>query len=72
MLDNALGTLLLPLTSFPLSAHPLDPAHISVTVNGAKVTGFRYDPVSNRIVFPQASVPAPGSRITAMYDPTCH
>jgi hypothetical protein len=71
MLDNALGTLLLPLTSFPLSAHPLDPAHISVTVNGAKVTAFRYDPTSNRIVFPQDSVPVPGSRITAMYEPAC-
>ena len=72
MLDDALGTLLLPLTSFPLSTHPLDPAKISVTVNGARVSAFRYDSGSNRLVFPQDSVPAPGSHITATYDPACN
>ena len=52
MLDNALGNLLQPLSSFPLSAHPRDPASIAVTVNGAAVSNFRYDAATNRIVFP--------------------
>jgi Abnormal spindle-like microcephaly-assoc'd, ASPM-SPD-2-Hydin len=72
MLDDALGTLLLPLTSFPLSARPQNPASIAVTVNGAAVTAFRYDPGSNRIVFPQDSVPPPGSHVTARYEPSCN
>ncbi len=72
MLDDALGTLLLPLTSFELSAVPRDPAQISVTVNGAPATGFRYDPASNRIVFPQSAAPPPGSHITASFEPTCN
>src|SRR2546425_1188983 len=72
MLDDALGTLLLPLTSFELSAVPRDPSQISVTVNGAPATGFRYDPASNRIVFPQSAVPPPGSHITATFDPACN
>jgi Abnormal spindle-like microcephaly-assoc'd, ASPM-SPD-2-Hydin len=71
MLDDALGTLLLPLTSFPLSTRPL-PSSIAVTVNGAPVTSFRYDPTSNRIVFPQDSIPPPGSHIAATYTPTCN
>jgi hypothetical protein len=72
MLDDALGTLLLPLTSFPLSARPRDPARMAVTVNGATTTNFRYDPTSNRVVFPQNAVPAPGSHISAQYEPACN
>jgi hypothetical protein len=71
MLESALGDLLLPLTSFPLSTHPRDPAAIAVTVNGAAVTNWSYDAATNRIVFPAASVPAPGSHITAQYQPAC-
>ena len=72
LLDDALGTLLLPLTSFPLSTHPQDAANISVTVNGARVSAFRYDAGTNRIVFPQDSVPPPGSHIAATYTPSCN
>ena len=72
MLDDALGTLLLPLTSFPLSAVPRDPAAIAVTVDGAATTNFRYDVGTNRIVFPQSAVPPPGSQITATFDPACN
>ena len=72
MLDDALGSLLLPLTSFALSAQPQDPSRISVTVNGAAVTNFRYDATTNRIVFPQSAVPPPGSRIIATYIPACN
>ena len=71
MLDGALGSLLQPLSSFPLSAHPKDPAAIQVTVNGAAVTNWTYDPVPNRIVFPQDAVPAPGSHVTARYVSAC-
>jgi len=59
-------------TSFELSAVPRDPAQISVTVNGAPATGFRYDPAANRIVFPQSAVPPPGSHITARFEPACN
>jgi hypothetical protein len=72
MLDDALGTLLLPLSSFPLSARPGNAAGIAVTVDGAARTDFRYDAGTNRIVFPQTAVPPPGSHITATYDPTCN
>ena len=72
MLDNALGNLLQPLSSFPLSAHPRDPASIAVTVNGAAVSNFRYDAATNRIVFPPSAIPPPGSHITATYDPACN
>jgi hypothetical protein len=72
LLDGALNDLLLPLTSFPLSAHPQDPAAIVVTVNGAQVTNWTYDASSNRIVFPKAFAPAPGSQITAKYEPACN
>jgi hypothetical protein len=71
MLENSLGNLLLPLTSFPLSARPRDPAAIVVTVDGAVVTTWSYDPSSNRIVFPPNAVPPPGSHITARYEPAC-
>ncbi|HUJ25538.1 MAG TPA: choice-of-anchor D domain-containing protein, partial [Myxococcales bacterium] len=71
MLDSALGGLLLPLTSFPLSARPRDASAIAVTVDGAAATGWTYDANSNRIVFPPASVPVPGSHITARYTPAC-
>ncbi len=71
MLENSLGNLLLPLTSFPLSAHPRDPSAIVVTVNGAVVTNWSYDAASNRIVFPADAVPPPGSHITAKYEPAC-
>jgi hypothetical protein len=70
-LENSLGDLLLPLTSFPLSAHPRDPAAIVVTVSGATATQWSYDAGSNRIVFPPAAVPPPGSHITARYEPAC-
>ncbi len=71
LLEDSLGGLLLPLTSFPLSAIPKDPAAIVVTVDGATVTTWTYDPASNRIVFPVAAVPPPGSHITARYEPAC-
>ena len=70
-LDHAVGDLMQPLASFPLGAHPRDPAQIRVTVNGAQMTGFSYDPRTNRIVFAQGSVPPPGSTINASYDPAC-
>jgi Abnormal spindle-like microcephaly-assoc'd, ASPM-SPD-2-Hydin len=72
MLDDALGSLLLPLTSFKLSAAPRDPAHIDVRVNGAPASGWSFDATTNRIVFTQGSVPPPGSQITAGFDPACH
>jgi hypothetical protein len=71
MLDAAVGNLMLPLTSFPLSQKPRDPTQIVVTVNGVVVTDWSYDPVGNRIVFPASDVPPPGSRITAKYQPAC-
>ncbi|MGZ6142886.1 MAG: hypothetical protein ACXWLM_06085, partial [Myxococcales bacterium] len=71
MLDSALGGLLQPLSSFPLSAHPRDPTQIQVTVNGAAATNWSYDPGANRIVFPQDAVPAPGSHVTARYVSAC-
>ena len=71
VLENAAGSLMLPLTSFPLSAHPKDPAAIVVAVNGATVTGWSYHAAANRIVFPQSAVPQPGSHITARYEPAC-
>ena len=71
VLENAAGSLLQPLSSFPLSSHPMDPAAIAVTVNGVATTNFSYDATTNRIVFPQGAIPAPGSHITAKYAPTC-
>jgi Abnormal spindle-like microcephaly-assoc'd, ASPM-SPD-2-Hydin len=71
LLDKSLGDLLLPLTSFPLSAYPRDPSSIVVTVDGATVTQWTYDAASNRIVFPGSAVPPPGSHITARYEPSC-
>jgi len=71
MLESSLGGLLLPLTSFPLSARPRDPSQIVVTVGGVTVSVWSYDPVSNRIVFPASAVPPPGSHITARYEPAC-
>jgi hypothetical protein len=71
LLENSLGDLLLPLTSFPLSAHPRDPGSIVVAVDGSTVAQWSYDAVSNRIVFPAAAVPPPGSHITARYEPAC-
>jgi hypothetical protein len=71
MLESALGDLLLPLTSFPLSAHPQDATAIQVTVNGAKVSNWTYDAGSNRIVFPKSAAPVPGSQIAAKYEPAC-
>jgi hypothetical protein len=71
MLDNALNDLLLPLTSFPLSTRPRDPAQIQVAVNGVPTTGFSYDATTNRIVFARANAPAPGTHITAKYLAAC-
>jgi hypothetical protein len=71
LLDNALGGLLLPLTSFQLSAIPRDPQAIVVTVNGAVVTTWTYDAPNNRIVFPVPAVPPAGSHITATYQGAC-
>jgi hypothetical protein len=71
MLESSLGGLLMPLTSFPLSAHPRDPQAIAVTVDGVSVSTWTYDPASNRIVFPPGAVPPPGSHITARYEPGC-
>src|SRR2546426_3507907 len=61
MLESSLGGVLMPLSSFPLSARPRDPQAIAVTVDGASVTNWTYDPASNRIVFPASAVPPPGS-----------
>ena len=72
LLDGALGDLLLPLTSFPLSSRPMDPAGIAVTVSGASVTTWSYDASSNRIVFPKDAVPPPGSHISAQYAAGCN
>jgi len=72
MLDNALGNLLQPLSSFKLSAFPRDPSQIAVSVNGAAVSGFRYDASTNRIVFSESAVPPAGSHITASYLPACN
>jgi hypothetical protein len=72
MLDGAIGDLMQPLTSFPLSAHPKNPPAIQVTVNGGAVSGWSYDAASNRIVFAKGSVPPPGSGIAALYDPACN
>ena len=71
VLENAAGSLMLPLTSFPLSAHPRDPAAMVVAVNGSTVTGWSYQAATNRIVFPQTAVPQPGSHITARYEQAC-
>src|SRR6266446_4445635 len=71
LLENSLGNLLLPLTSFPLSALPKDPQAIAVTVNGTAATQWSYDAGSNRIVFPASAVPPPGAHITARYEPAC-
>ncbi len=71
VLENAAGSLMLPLTSFPLSTHPRDPLAIVVAVNGVTVTGWSYDAGANRIVFPPTAVPQPGSHITAKYEPAC-
>ncbi len=71
-LNNALGSLLQPLTSFPLSLHPRDAAAIQVTVNGAPVSGWTYDPASNRIVFQEGQAPAPGTHLAAKYLSACH
>jgi hypothetical protein len=71
ILEAAAGSLLMPLTSFLLSAVPKDPAAIAVTVNGVPTTNFSYDARSNRIVFPASAVPPPGSHITAKYTPAC-
>ena len=71
MLDGALSGLLQPLSSFPLSAHPKDPAALAVTVNGVAVSGWSYDAGANRLVFAAGSVPAPGSHIAASYEPAC-
>ena len=71
MLESSLGGLLMPLSSFPLSARPRDPQAIAVTVDGASVTNWTYDPAANRIVFPASAVPPPGSHITARYEPAC-
>jgi hypothetical protein len=71
LLDNALGGLLLPLSSFPLSATPRDPQAIVVTVDGAAVTTWTYEKATNRIVFPPTVVPTPGSHITASYKAAC-
>jgi hypothetical protein len=70
-LENSLGDLLLPLTSFPLSVRPRDPGAIVVQVDGVTVTSWTYDASSNRIVFPANAVPPPGSHITARYEPAC-
>jgi hypothetical protein len=71
LLESSLGDLLFPLTSFPLSARPNDPGAMVVTVDGAAVTNWSYDPASNRVVFPASAVPPPGSHITARYEPAC-
>jgi len=71
LLDNALSGLLLPLTSFPLSATPRDPQAIVVTVNGAVVTTWTYEAATNRIVFPASNVPPAGAHITAAYKAAC-
>ena len=72
LLDSALTNLLAPLSSFPLSAHPGDPAAIQVTVDGAPVSSWSYDAGSNSIVFAANAIPAPGAQITAKYEAGCN
>ena len=57
-----------PQTRFPLSATPAG-GSISVTVNGAGVSGWSYDPAGNAVVF--ATAPAPGARVAVSYRRTC-
>ncbi len=71
-LNGVLDRILLPLTSFTLSARPRDPSAISVTVNGKATAAFTYDAGSNRIVFAPADAPAPGSHIEATYQLACN
>jgi hypothetical protein len=71
MLDDALGDLVLPTTSFALAVFPYDPGGIVVRVDGSLVSSWYYDAGTNRIVFPPDSVPTPGSILTADYYSTC-
>jgi hypothetical protein len=71
MLDDALGDMVLPATSFALAVVPYDTSGIVVRVDGSVVSNWSYDAGTNRIVFPPESVPAPGSNITADYYSTC-
>lgn len=71
VLSAAVGSVMLPLTSFPLSATPRDPSAIEVAVNGVAATGWSYDAATNRIVFQPSAAPPPGSHITARYTPAC-
>lgn len=48
-----------------------DPNTIVVSVNGASSTNWQYDDVSNSILFPESSPPAPGARIVVEYDTLC-
>ncbi|GAC1337122.1 MAG: hypothetical protein NVSMB23_03190 [Myxococcales bacterium] len=71
LLDDALGDLLLPATSFPLDTVPFDPGQMVVRVDGIATSTWSYDGSTNRVVFPPESVPAPGASITADYESTC-
>ncbi|MFN7133095.1 MAG: choice-of-anchor D domain-containing protein, partial [Myxococcales bacterium] len=60
-----------PSTVFPLSQRPGDPSQMRVRVNGADVTGWRYDSQSNAVVFEQNRAPSSGSRIEVSYPLGC-
>jgi hypothetical protein len=61
-----------PKRRFPLSEVPVDPAQISVSVNGAAVTaGWHYDAVTNSILFDVGAAPPPGAYIDVTYPLGC-
>jgi hypothetical protein len=71
ILGAATRDLLLPETSFALSAHPQDPSAIQVKVDGEAVISFTYDSAHNRVVFDRFSVPAAGAEVSVSYVPGC-
>ncbi|MCI0670854.1 MAG: choice-of-anchor D domain-containing protein [Myxococcaceae bacterium] len=59
-------------TKFPLSQTPVDPAQISVRVDGAPVTsGWVYDRVNNSIEFVAGSLPPAGVMVEVSYPLGC-
>ncbi|MHB8874561.1 MAG: choice-of-anchor D domain-containing protein [Myxococcaceae bacterium] len=65
---NAFG----PKARFPLSERPLDPAQVTVQINGLPVTsGWLYDPTTNSVIFLPGSAPATGSVIDVTYPLGC-
>jgi hypothetical protein len=61
-----------PTTQFPLSAQPIDPTQISVSVNGQSLaSGWTYNATTNAIVFDSSDAPPPGSSIDVSYPLGC-